>query len=203
MESQYKASSNGVIEHGITNGGEEKYVAVANKRKMVGWSLFLRVAAVALGLAAAVVLGLDKQTTTVVMQLVPTLPPVNVPVTAEWHYLSAFVYFLAANAIASAYGAISLLLILANTRVANRKIDVIVVVLDLSTTALLFSSFGAAAAVGIIGHEGNSHVQWRKVCNVFDKFCVQGAAAMLLSGGASLVFFLLVAISILNHHNKY
>lgn len=85
MESQYKVNSNG-------NPREEEYhVAVANKRKMVGWGLFLRVVAVVLSLAAAAVLGLDKQTKTVAMPLVPTLPPVNVSVTAHWHDLSAFV----------------------------------------------------------------------------------------------------------------
>lgn len=89
MESKYKFNGNG---NPTINGGEEEYhVAVANKRKMVGWGLFLRAVAVVLSLAAAAVMGLDKQTKTVAMPLVPTLPPVNVSVTAQWHYLSAFV----------------------------------------------------------------------------------------------------------------
>ncbi|XP_057806001.1 CASP-like protein 1E2 [Salvia miltiorrhiza] len=192
MESQYKDSDNGV-----TNGGEEEFVAVANKRKMVGWGLFLRAAAAALSLAAAVVLSLDNQTTMVALR-----PRVIVPVTAKWHYLSAFVYFVVANAIASVYGTISLLLTLASSRGGKRRIVVVVVVSDLVTAALLFSSFGAAAAVGLIGREGNSHVQWRKVCDVFDKFCMQGAAALLLSGGASVMFFTLVVVAIFNLHNK-
>lgn len=107
-----------------------------------------------------------------------------------------------ANAIASVYGAISLLLTLASNRGGKRKIVTMIVVSDLVMTALLFSSFGAAAAVGLIGREGNSHVQWRKVCDVFEKFCVQGAAALFLSGGASLMFFMLVAIAILNLHKR-
>lgn len=110
-------------------------------------------------------------------------------------------YLVVANAIASAYGAISLLLILASRGHDKRKISVMmmmIVVFDLLMTALLFTSFGAAAAIGLIGLQGNSHVQWRKVCNVFDRFCIQGAAAMLLSGGASFVFLLLVSVAILN-----
>lgn len=83
MEPQSKVSSNGV-----RNGVDEEYVAVANKRKMVGWGLFLRAAAAGLSLSAAVVLALDKQTTMVAL---PTLPPAVVPVTAKWHYLSGFV----------------------------------------------------------------------------------------------------------------
>ncbi|GFZ14044.1 RING/U-box superfamily protein [Actinidia rufa] len=51
----------------------------------------LRVLAFALTLAAAIVLGVDKQTKVVPVPVVSTLPPLNVPVTAKWHYLSAFV----------------------------------------------------------------------------------------------------------------
>ncbi|XP_057802412.1 CASP-like protein 1E2 [Salvia miltiorrhiza] len=120
---------------------------------MVGWGLFLRAAAAAaaaLSLAAAVVLSLDNQTTMVALRRV------IVPVTAKRHYFSAFVHFVVANAI---------------PRVWTVWYHVVVVVVsDLVTTALLFSSFGAAVAVGLIGREGNSHVQWRKVCDVFEKF---------------------------------
>ncbi|KAK6130449.1 hypothetical protein DH2020_035859 [Rehmannia glutinosa] len=145
MESQYKNSSNGGIESGV---------AVANKNKMRGWDVVLRFLALALSLTAAVVLGVNKETTTVAVTLVPTLPPVNIPVTAKWHDLSAFVV-------------------------------------------------GAAVAIGLMGYEGNSHVQWKKVCNVFDRFCDQAAAALGLSGGASLAFFMLVVLATLNLHKKH
>ncbi|KAL0367673.1 UNVERIFIED_CONTAM: CASP-like protein 1E2 [Sesamum radiatum] len=84
MGSEFKNGGNEMIESG-------KDLTVAEKSKMRGWDLLLRVAAVAFSLAAAVVLGLDKQTTTVALTLVPTLPPVDIPVTAKWHYLSASV----------------------------------------------------------------------------------------------------------------
>lgn len=87
MDAQYKNSVG--IESGATTNGRE--VAVANKRNMSGTDLVLRFLALALCLAATIVLGVDKQNTTVAMTLVPTLPPVNIPVTAKWHYLSAFV----------------------------------------------------------------------------------------------------------------
>ncbi|KAI3469437.1 hypothetical protein Pfo_026100 [Paulownia fortunei] len=201
MESQYKGSSNGGIESGATNA-REKEVAVANKRKMRGWDVVLRFLALALSLAAAVVLGVDKETTTVVLTLVPTLPPVNVPVTAKWHDLSAFVFFVVANTVACAHAAISLLLTLAN-RGGKKGITMMVILFDLVMVALLFSSVGAALAIGLMGYEGNSHVQWKKVCNVFGKFCDQGAAALGLSGGASLAFFLLVVLATFNLHKKH
>ncbi|KAL6581874.1 hypothetical protein OROMI_005888 [Orobanche minor] len=85
MESEYKNRGSSM------NEGVESGVAVANKRKVRGWDVVLRFLALALSLAAAVTLGVDKETTTVALTLVPTLPAVNVPVTAKWHYLSAFV----------------------------------------------------------------------------------------------------------------
>ncbi|EYU43899.1 hypothetical protein MIMGU_mgv1a014325mg [Erythranthe guttata] len=193
MESQYKGSySNG----GVESGG------VANRRKMRGCDVVLRFLALALTLTAAVVLGVDKQNTTVAVTLVPTLPPVNVPVTAKWHHLSAFVFFVVANAIACAHAAISLALTLAN-RSGKKGITMIVVLFDLVMVALLFSGVGAAASIGVMGFEGNSHVQWKKVCNVFGKFCHQAAAAIGLSGVAALVFFLLVALATWNLHKKH
>lgn len=91
MESEYLSSNGGGEIGGGVNGGEKQVVAVANKRATSLPDLVLRFLALALTLAAAVLLGVNKQSTVVPIALVPTLPPVNVEVTAKWHYLSAFV----------------------------------------------------------------------------------------------------------------
>ncbi|CAI8610571.1 unnamed protein product [Vicia faba] len=118
------------------------------------------------------VIGMDKQTKVVPIKIVDSLPPFNVPVSAKWHYLSAFVYFMVANAIACAYGAISM----------------VVTFLD---------------RVGLLGYNGNSHVRWNKVCDVFDKFCHQVAASIILSLLGSLAFLLLIVIlPILRFHRR-
>ncbi|KAL3626139.1 hypothetical protein CASFOL_029688 [Castilleja foliolosa] len=198
MESEeYKKSGSGAY-GGIESGGP-----VANKKNFRGWDVILRFLALALSLAAAVLLGVDKQTTTVALTLVPTLPPVNVPVTAKSHYMSAFVFFVVANSVACCYAAISLLLTLANRSSKKGIITIVIVLFDLIMVALLFSSVGAAAAVGLLGYKGNSHVQWRKVCDVFDRYCDQGGAAIGLSGGASLAFLVLVVLATLNLHKKH
>ncbi|CAA0807132.1 CASP-like protein 1E1 [Striga hermonthica] len=166
------------MESGNKNSGNvESGVVVANKRKLRGSDVILRFLALALSLAAAVVLGVDKETTTVAMTLVPTLPAVNVPVTAKWHYLSAFVFFVVSNSIACAYAAVSLLLKLAN-RSGKNGMDMMFVLVDLIMVALLFASVGAALAIGLMGYEGNSHVQWKKVCHVFDTYCDQVGVAI-------------------------
>ena len=51
----------------------------------------LRVLALVLTLSAAVILGVNKQNKVVAFEIVDTLPPIRIPVTAKWHYLSAFV----------------------------------------------------------------------------------------------------------------
>lgn len=76
------------------NEEKERDAEVGMKRKVRYTDLFLRLIALVLSLTAAVILGLDKQTKVVPITLVSTLPPINVPVTAKYHYLSAFTYVL-------------------------------------------------------------------------------------------------------------
>ncbi|XP_009630064.1 CASP-like protein 1E2 [Nicotiana tabacum] len=183
------------------NGGGRKVVGVANKQ-IIRWTDFgLRFLAFVLTLVAAIVLGVDKQTTVVAVQLVPTLPAINVRATAKWHHMSAFVYFVIVNAIACAYAVISLVLSLAN-RGKKKGLSLMIILLDLITVALLFSGGGAALAVGLIGYKGNSHVRWTKVCDKFDRFCGQVAAAIVISLLGSALFLLLVLLAVLNLHKN-
>ncbi|XP_059648185.1 CASP-like protein 1E2 [Cornus florida] len=191
METQNK-SSNGVR-------GEE--VKVANKRSVNCLEFVLRLLAFAFTLVAAIVLGVDRQTKVVPIQVVPTLPPLSVPVTAKWNYLSAFVYLVVTNAITCSYAALSLVLTL--TKMDRKKgFSLMIIILDLVMLVLLFPSIGAATAIGVIGYQGNSHVRWNKVCDVFDKFCHQGAAAIAMSLLGSLAYLLLVMLAAFKLHKK-
>jgi uncharacterized protein (TIGR01569 family) len=79
----------------------------------------------------------------------------------------------------------------------------LVTLLDALMVALLFSCIGAAGAIGLLGYQGNSHVRWNKVCNVFDKFCHQVAASIILSLLGSLAFLLLIVLlPILRFHRR-
>ncbi|KAL1543128.1 CASP-like protein 1E2 [Salvia divinorum] len=195
MDSEVKGSGYGGIESGSRT-------AVANKRSMRGCDVVLRFLALALSLAAAVVLGVNKETKMVSVTLVPTLPPISIPATAKWHYLSAFTYLVVVNSIACGYAAISLVLTLAN-RDGKRVITTLIVLFDLVMVALLFSAIGAAGAIGLMGYHGNSHVQWKKVCNVFDKFCGQTGASLGLAAAAAAAFFLLVVLATYNLHKRH
>lgn len=103
-------------------------------------------------------------------------------------------YFLVANAIACTYGAISMLLTLLNRGKSKVFWGTLITIFDALMVALLFSGNGAATAIGVLGYQGNSHVRWKKVCNVFDKYCHQVAASIILSQLGSLVFLLLVVL---------
>ena len=106
-----------------------------------------------------------------------------------------------ANAISCFYAAISILLIFA-TRGGNKLASLMIIILDVVVVALLFSAVGATGSVGLIGFQGNSHVQWQKVCNVFDKFCHQIAIALFLSFAGSMAYLVLIVLAALHLHKK-
>lgn len=53
--------------------------------------IMLRGFALLVTLTAAILIGLDKETEIIPVVLLPTLPTFNVPVTAKFHHVSAFV----------------------------------------------------------------------------------------------------------------
>ncbi|TYI00419.1 hypothetical protein ES332_A11G133600v1 [Gossypium tomentosum] len=146
----------------------------------------LRVLGLLLTLVAAILTGAHKETKTIPISITKTLPTLH---------------FFVSNAIAFSYAAASLVASMA-VRTSKDKTGLVVVILDMAIMGLLLSANGAAIAVGILGQYGNSHVQWRKVCNSFGGFCHQMTAAITLSLVGSLVFFWLVAVALLNLHKK-
>lgn len=107
------------------------------------------------------------------------------------------------NAVASAYAALSLVLSLGSRGGKRRSSSRLVsIFLDLIMVALLYSAIGAAMAIGLMGYQGNKHVQWNKVCNTFSRFCGQTAAAIALSALGSTQFILLVTLSAIGLHKK-
>lgn len=174
-----------------------------NKEKegqATGWpELLLRVLALLLTLIAAILVGVNKQTKIVPIKIAPDLPAFNVPVSAKTSYVSAFEYFVVANSIACAFAAVSLALTFASKKGFSR---LMIIVVDLMMVTLLFSSIGAAGAVGLIGFRGNSHLQWKKVCNVYGKFCHQVMASLALSFLGSLAFVLLIVLTVSKLHKR-
>ncbi|GAB4843565.1 hypothetical protein Ancab_013530 [Ancistrocladus abbreviatus] len=165
------------------------------------WGVTLRFLAMLLTLAAALLLGLDKQTKTVAASF-GTIT-LNVPATAKSSYLSAFMYFVAVNSIACAFAALSILFLLANKGSKASMLALLTVLGDMIMVGLLFSGNGAAIAIGLMGKKGNTHLQWKAVCSVFGKFCDIVMVAFVLSLLGSVVYLLLVGITICRLHKRY
>ncbi|KAL6952999.1 hypothetical protein U1Q18_040912, partial [Sarracenia purpurea var. burkii] len=111
-------------------------------------------------------------------------------------------YFVVSNAIACSYVAASLLLSMMFKTTHNCFTILLLLILDLITVVLLFSANGAAAVVGVLGLKGNSHVNWNKLCDMFETFCYHSIAAMVMSMLGSFVFLWLIVLAALDLHKK-
>jgi hypothetical protein len=86
MEGQGKA-----IIDGVEGNYERDHELATTKPTSIICEFVLRLLAFILTIAAAIVIGLDKQSKVVPIKLVDSLPPLNIAVYAKWHYLSSFV----------------------------------------------------------------------------------------------------------------
>ncbi|WJX85032.1 hypothetical protein P8452_67539 [Trifolium repens] len=158
------------------------------------YDVFLRVLAFLLTLTATIIVGVDKETKII------SYAELQFKVTAKWEYMSAIVFFLVSNAIGCSYAVISMVISTIARTGGNKTTLLMITILDLIIMALLFSANGAGAAVGVLGQKGNSHVQWMKVCNVFDAYCRHMTVALVLSIIGSSVFLLIVVHSVFKLH---
>ncbi|KAK2990575.1 hypothetical protein RJ640_019855 [Escallonia rubra] len=204
MESQYKqqASTAGLMGSDVKAEQQAKLTGVRASNVSYYSDMVLRCLGLAFTLVAAVVAGLDKETKIIPITVVDSMPPLHVSVTAKWHYMSATVYFVVANAIACSYAAGSLAFSTVSGGAGKNGSTLALLISDLIMVALLFSANGAASAVGVIALTGNSHVQWHKVCHVFKKYCHHGAASIVMSMLGSGAFLWLVVFATLSLHKK-
>lgn len=106
---------------------------------------------------------------------------------------------MVSNCIACAYAAVSLVfLVVTRGYKDNPMRPLMLITFDLIMVGLLFSADGAAAAIGVIGRGGNSHMHWIKVCGFFEGYCHHFTAALVISIAGSVMFLCLVVLSILN-----
>ncbi|KAA8543154.1 hypothetical protein F0562_021351 [Nyssa sinensis] len=183
--------------------GVRSHVKVeASPRRVRSYDLVLRILGLAFTLVAAVVAGVNKETKIISITMAESLAPLQIPFTAKWHYLSAFVYFVVSNSIACLHAAASLALLMVNGMSRNDTTALALHILDLMMVALLFSANGAAIAVGVIGIHGNSHANWNKVCNVVKNYCRHSTASIAMSMLGSFAFLWLVVLATLQLHKK-
>lgn len=172
-------------------------VAPSDPTRLLG--IILRGLAIILTLSAAVVMAVAKQTTTAVTGVNDYNNTVDT-LTVEFKATgaSAYVYFIAANAIAFVFSSISFALTIIN-RSGSTNLPVLPIV-DLVAVILLYSANGAATAITQIAKNGND--VWGKICNLASKFCDKITAAIVLSMIAALAYVLLLLFSILGLHKR-
>ncbi|CAA3027342.1 CASP 1 [Olea europaea subsp. europaea] len=160
----------------------------------------LRFLLFASALVAVVVMVTSKQT-----EKFPILPfpPFLVALPAKFTHSPAFIYFVAALSVAGLYGIITTLLSFYALLKPGCCPTVLshFVIFDL-LLGIVAAATGAAGGVAYIGLKGNSHVGWKKVCNVYDEFCRHLGASIAVSLFGSIVLVLLVLLSVYSLSKK-
>ncbi|EPS66273.1 hypothetical protein M569_08505, partial [Genlisea aurea] len=148
-----------------------------------GFSDFLlRISLFASVLTATVLLAAANQT--IVLQL--PFPPFEISRTAK--------YLLTALSVTGLYSVVSSALSLFAVFSHGKHLVLVYhfVILDLLLLGILSAATGASGAVAYLGYKGNSHTNWLKLCNRYDKFCRYVGTSIFISLFASVLLLLLV-----------
>ncbi|KAJ6835904.1 CASP-like protein 1B1 [Iris pallida] len=150
----------------------------ATKKMVSLLPVLLRVAVVLLTLAAALAMGLNRQSRSITVAIVGTTPIIQAFV-AKFQHTPAFVYFVIANATVSTY---NLLVLLLSFFLSKRKAYHLTVhIMDLVMMALLATGAAAAASMAELGKNGNYHARWSPICDRFEAYCHRGGLALTAS----------------------
>lgn len=169
--------------------------------------LILRLLAIGATISAAIVMGTNKQTKIIPVGLGPGGVPILAPLSAKYHYSPAFIFFVVANAVACGYTVLSLIPSVAGKLAARsgaypNASAFLLAVFDLVMVALVSAGASAAAAIGYVGYKGNSHTNWLKICNNFDRFCHHTAGAIVISFVGDIIFMILTIMSIYSIYRR-
>ncbi|XP_030443707.1 CASP-like protein 1D1 [Syzygium oleosum] len=158
----------------------------------------LRVLFFAATVTAVVVMVTSNQT-----KVVPGLGG-PAPVEAKFNNSPALVYFVVALSVACLYSIITALASISVilTPIFATSFKLFFLLSDVVMLGIVVSATGTAGTVAYIGLKGNSHTNWGKVCNVYDKFCRHIGSATAVSLFAAVVLVFLIALSVLSIHKK-
>ncbi|CAL9199810.1 CASP-like protein 1F1 [Musa acuminata AAA Group] len=137
-----------------------------------------RVTAGLAALAAATLMGFNKQTSVVA----------GFAIEASYRFSPAFKFFVVGNAIACGYSVVSL------PFVSNLVEGCTLNLFDLMNLGLVMAAAAAASAVGYVGKHGNDEIGWAKVCPYYERFCGRTEIALGCSYVAFLLFLFVCAL---------
>ncbi|KAL9240868.1 hypothetical protein vseg_015040 [Gypsophila vaccaria] len=161
----------------------------------------LRFLLLAACIVAVVLMGTSKQTA---MIPVPGVPGLTVPIPAKFSNSPAFIYFLVALSTAGLYSIVTLITSLSFISKPNipPKIFLILALHDVLILGVVAAATGTAGGVAYIGLKGNSHVNWGKICNVYDKFCRYLGTSIFFSLFAAVLLVILVILNTLSLYKR-
>ncbi|PKA54352.1 CASP-like protein [Apostasia shenzhenica] len=164
-------------------------------RRFAGVVALLRLLLFATTVPALVVLATSKQTITFPYFIQPQIS-IQVTKTGKFSNSPALIYLLVALAVAVAYSVITFIISASFLRKPPSSEALFsLILLDTLMAGIMASATGSAGAVSYLGVKGNSHVQWNKICNKFDKFCRYVGCSVILTLVASIILVLLIFIS--------
>nr|P0DH81.1 RecName: Full=Casparian strip membrane protein 1; Short=PgCASP1 [Picea glauca] len=162
---------------------------VGRKRRGLGiLDFLLRLLAIGATLSAAITMGTTNETLQFFTQFFQFK--------ARFYDLSAFIYFVIANAIVGGYLLLSLPISILNI-VRPRAASSRVFLIFFDTVMVAVCTSGAAAAVAIlyVARKGNSRTNWFAICQRFNSFCNQAIGAVSASFAGVVFLILLVLLS--------
>ncbi|KAI9122865.1 hypothetical protein K1719_005754 [Acacia pycnantha] len=177
-----------------TDKPESAYSSAPASKDYSTFDIILRFLLFASSLVAVVVIATSKQT--------KTLGPIERE--ANFKHSPAFIYFLVAFSISGLYSILTFLASISFLQKPDLKLKYLLHFLfwDALILGIIASATGAAGGVAYIGLKGNDHVNWNKVCNVFDKFCKHIAGSLAVALFGSVVTVLLIWLSASSLHSR-
>ncbi|KAL0312711.1 UNVERIFIED_CONTAM: CASP-like protein IN26 [Sesamum radiatum] len=153
----------------------------------------LRVLLSASAVVAVILLVTSNQTKSIPIPV----PPYLISQTAKFTQAPALIYYIAAITVAGFYGIITTLISLYALKPGSfPRVVSHFVIFDVLLLGIVAAAVGAAGAIGYTGLKGNSHVQWGKICNVYDYFCRNVSASISVSLFGSIVLTFLILLSV-------
>lgn len=173
----------------IGKGARDASVAAAGMKRGVAIIDFVvRLFALAAVLVATVAMGTTEQTLPFFTQFFQFQ--------AKYYDLPTFTYFVAANAVTSAYLVLSMpFSIVTIVRPLAKAPRLLLLAFDTVAMTLTTSAAAAAAAIVYLAHKGNVNTNWIAICQQFDSFCQRTSGAVVASFIAVVLFIFLVILS--------
>ncbi|KFK28670.1 hypothetical protein AALP_AA7G030900 [Arabis alpina] len=171
------------------------------------WKLLLglRIFAFMATLAAAIVMALNKETKTLVVATIGTIP-IKASLTAKFQHAPAFVFFVIANVMVSFHNLFMIVLQIFNRKPEIKCFNLLsVAILDMLNATLASAGANAAAFMAELGKNGNKHAKWNKICDQFAIYCDHGSGALIAAFIGLILMLIIAAVSIsrlLIHSNK-